>query len=344
MSSSETTVTEAYSLLGLNSKATAAEARKSFHSLALKHHPDKNPGNPGASAKFAAYASAYETVQRNLAAQSDDDDDDDPMLFTFSFGGQHGGRRADLYEDMYEELFRGSFGKNGDGPSLRVPQNDDGSCDCTDCQEWWAQMAAAAAEAEARKRLERERIDAQKAVQAQKELRAREEKTAAEARTSERASRSVDVEGAIQSIREALERMKTASPCARDEEASLLASSLFAAQAVLQFSTRDGANLVSVSMGRDRLNAACKRASEVLRRRAAAAAVTPVPAEDPLPVQSESRPAAQSVEPLSANTSSESAAPHRSLTAGRPVCNFFNASKGCLRINCRFKHEMLPPL
>ncbi len=47
-----------YQVLELTSKATADEIKKSYRSLALKYHPDKNP-SPEASEKFREIAEAY---------------------------------------------------------------------------------------------------------------------------------------------------------------------------------------------------------------------------------------------------------------------------------------------
>ena len=41
-----------YETLGLSEKASADEIRKAFRKLARKYHPDVNPGDKGAEAKF----------------------------------------------------------------------------------------------------------------------------------------------------------------------------------------------------------------------------------------------------------------------------------------------------
>jgi curved DNA-binding protein CbpA len=52
-----------YNTLGINTDASAEEIKKAYRSLALKHHPDRNPGDTGAAeAKFKEINEAYEVL------------------------------------------------------------------------------------------------------------------------------------------------------------------------------------------------------------------------------------------------------------------------------------------
>jgi len=51
-----------YQTLNVNRHATNDEIRASYKQLAKKYHPDKNPGDPNAQAKFIEIQTAYETV------------------------------------------------------------------------------------------------------------------------------------------------------------------------------------------------------------------------------------------------------------------------------------------
>ena len=51
-----------YEILGVDRSATGSELKKAFKRLAIKYHPDKNPGNKEAEDKFKEAAEAYEVL------------------------------------------------------------------------------------------------------------------------------------------------------------------------------------------------------------------------------------------------------------------------------------------
>ena len=55
-------MTDPYQILGVTRTATAEEIRKAYLRLAKKNHPDLNPGDKGAEARFKEIASAYDIV------------------------------------------------------------------------------------------------------------------------------------------------------------------------------------------------------------------------------------------------------------------------------------------
>ena len=51
-----------YKVLGVNRDATQDEIKKAFRKLAVKYHPDKNPGNKEAEARFKEITEAHEVL------------------------------------------------------------------------------------------------------------------------------------------------------------------------------------------------------------------------------------------------------------------------------------------
>ena len=51
-----------YEVLGVAKNATEAEIKKAYRQMALKFHPDKNPGDKASEDKFKEAAEAYEVL------------------------------------------------------------------------------------------------------------------------------------------------------------------------------------------------------------------------------------------------------------------------------------------
>ena len=52
-----------YEILGVQRDATNDDLKSSYRKLALKHHPDRNPGDKNAEDKFKEAAEAYEVLR-----------------------------------------------------------------------------------------------------------------------------------------------------------------------------------------------------------------------------------------------------------------------------------------
>src|SRR5436189_6363322 len=51
-----------YDVLGLQKGATEEEIKKAYRKLAIKYHPDKNPGDKAAEEQFKELGEAYEAL------------------------------------------------------------------------------------------------------------------------------------------------------------------------------------------------------------------------------------------------------------------------------------------
>ena len=106
------TETDLYELLGVDRSADAAALKSSYRKLAMKYHPDRNPGDAEAEAHFKAVGAAYEVLKdpQKRAAY------DQYGHAAFQQGGMGGGGgHTDFGDigDIFETIFGGGFGRGG---------------------------------------------------------------------------------------------------------------------------------------------------------------------------------------------------------------------------------------
>ena len=59
-----TMMKDPYQILGLTRGASQSDVRTAYRRLARRYHPDLNPGDANASAKFQVLSQAYEHIQK----------------------------------------------------------------------------------------------------------------------------------------------------------------------------------------------------------------------------------------------------------------------------------------
>lgn len=105
-----------YEVLGVSKNATEDEIKKAYRKLAIKYHPDRNPGNKEAETKFKEAAEAYDVLHDpNKRQQYDQFGFDGPSGFGGGspFGG--GGFSMDDIFSMFGDVFGGHGGFGGFG-------------------------------------------------------------------------------------------------------------------------------------------------------------------------------------------------------------------------------------
>ena len=123
-----------YAILGLDKKASQEEIKKAFRKLALKYHPDKNPGNKQAEEKFKEANEANEVLGDPVKRKKYDELGENWNDYAQQGGSQEGfewekwtkqSRRPGTqfgdeemfggsgnFSDFFESIFGGEFGRN----------------------------------------------------------------------------------------------------------------------------------------------------------------------------------------------------------------------------------------
>ena len=115
-----------YDILGVSKSASEAEIKKAYRQMAIKYHPDKNPGDKAAEEKFKEAADAYGVLSDSQKrAQYDQFGHAGPQG---GFGGGHM-NMDDIFSnfgDIFGGAFGGGFGGGGGdqrrakGSNLRI--------------------------------------------------------------------------------------------------------------------------------------------------------------------------------------------------------------------------------
>ena len=113
-----------YEVLGVDKNASPDEIKKAYRKLAMKYHPDQNPGDKSAEEKFKEVNEAYEVLS---------DADKKSRYDQFGFAGVDpnygaGGGGFDGFSgfggfgDIFSDLFGGGFGGFGGGSRQNAPR------------------------------------------------------------------------------------------------------------------------------------------------------------------------------------------------------------------------------
>ena len=113
-----------YEVLGIDKNASDAEIKRAYKKKAIQYHPDRNPDDKDAEAKFKEAAEAYDVLRDPQKRARYDQFGHAGLEGAAGFGGAGQGMNMDDIFSMFGDIFGGhaGFGGFGGGGRARKPQ------------------------------------------------------------------------------------------------------------------------------------------------------------------------------------------------------------------------------
>lgn len=115
-----------YEILEVSKSATPEEIKKAYRKMAIKYHPDKNPGDKESEEKFKEAAEAYEVLSDAQKKARYDQFGHAGMSGAGGFGGGGGMNMEDIFSH-FGDIFGGHFGGGGGFGQQSGPRRMKGS-------------------------------------------------------------------------------------------------------------------------------------------------------------------------------------------------------------------------
>ena len=96
-----------YEVLGLNRNSSKDDIKKAYRTLAMKYHPDKNPGDEGAEAKFKEASEAAEILLNDQKKQAYDQFGHAGVSGQGGFSSSQDFDLGDIFGDIFGDLMGG---------------------------------------------------------------------------------------------------------------------------------------------------------------------------------------------------------------------------------------------
>src|SRR6185503_16555221 len=108
-----------YEVLAVGKDCAEEDLKKAYRRLAMKYHPDRNPGNKEAEEHFKEVSFAYEVLTDTTKRAVYDKYGHEGLQRGGAGGGDFGGGFADIFGDVFSDIFGGNRGGPRRGADLR---------------------------------------------------------------------------------------------------------------------------------------------------------------------------------------------------------------------------------
>lgn len=109
-----------YQTLGVSRETNAADIKRAYRRLAMKHHPDRNPDDSSAEEKFKEIQEAYDVLSNEEKRAAYDRFGHAAFDGMAGGGGGNGGDFSSVFEDMFSDFFSGNAGRQQTREDRRV--------------------------------------------------------------------------------------------------------------------------------------------------------------------------------------------------------------------------------